>query len=286
MKQLLGNWKLSMLMVGSGAALVFTTLAVYSWNISQNWAVMGISRGYEDQSAYSTLILMVSGLNICAYGAYRLLRNPAHPSSSINGLSSIFSRFLMSRRHRLVMIAATIIYAIFFAIVSGILVFQSSPSFSQEYGVSVPSVSVIECCGGIGQIPVFIVYLADNIGLLIVPVNLVIMFAVSFLVGLNVGIASFAYQNAIVSFTKRSWTSFLGAGIGLFTACPTCSSFFISSLLGVSGAFTVIAGTSWLQPLLVTVGLSILCIGPILTAAKAGKALACQMHSASQLRQA
>lgn len=113
--------------------------------------------------------------------------------------------------------------------------------------------------------PQFVVYLTQQFAILIVPVNLILLFAVSWLVGINAAIATYAYKNRS-SNVRRQWFGGLGAIVALFTACPTCAGFFLLTMLGLGGAVTFALTLSSLQGVFIAVGLPMLLITPVLTA--------------------
>src|SRR5437899_12787274 len=90
------------------------------------------------------------------------------------------------------------------------------------------------CCGPLGQMPQFVVYLTQQFAILIVPVNLVLLIAVSWLVGLNVSIASYSYTNESRS-VRGKWFGGLGAIVGLFSVCLPCAGFFLLLMLVLAG---------------------------------------------------
>lgn len=179
----------------------------------------------------------------------------------------ILSHALNDKQSFRVFVLGSIIYGIFFAFVSSFLVYQPLGSFSESYGVRVPSMLPVICCGSLGQMPQFVVYLTHQIAILIVPVNLILLFTVSWLVGINAGIATYAYKNR-ASNVRPQWFGGFGAIVGLFTACPTCAGFFLLTMLGLSGAVTFAVTLSSLQAVFIAVGLPLLLVAPVLTARK------------------
>jgi len=167
-------------------------------------------------------------------------------------------------------ILASLIYGVFFAFVSSFLVFQPLGRFSETNGVTIPSALSVICCGPLGQMPQFVVYLTQQFAILVVPVNLILLFAVSWLVGLNAAIASYAYKHRSSSVGSH-WMGGLGAIVALFTACPTCAGFFLLTMLGFTGAVTFALTLSSLQSLFIAVGLPLLVIAPIVTAQRIPK---------------
>ncbi len=215
--------------------------------------------------AYLSLFVLLFGLGLCGIGVVKLLSIRRGNDQQSSAIMAQLSFLITQKRYWSVSLLCAILYGIFFSIVSGILVYQPAITFSRGYGVKIPSVLVVTCCGSFGQIPEFAVYLSEHVGLLIAPLNLVIMFVVSWLVGFNAGMVRLGYDVGGLG-AKRGWAGIMGAGIGPFTACPTCASFFLSSILGASGAFSVVLGLSWLQGILIVSGLSFLVAGPVLTA--------------------
>jgi len=109
------------------------------------------------------------------------------------------------------------------------------------------------------------VYLTQHLGLLLVPINLVLLFTLSWLVGLNASFAAFA-----LTFRTRNlglgWFGGIGAFIGLFTSCPTCAGLAIIALLGGTGTLSAAFFLGPLQTLFVVLSIPILVATPILSA--------------------
>jgi hypothetical protein len=113
--------------------------------------------------------------------------------------------------------------------------------------------------------PQLVIYLSEQFAILIVPVNLILLVAVSWLVGLNVAIASYSYKNRSSNARSR-WFSGLGAFLGIFTACPTCAGYFFLTTVGLAGAVTFALTLPSLQILFLALGLLMLLLTPIATA--------------------
>jgi hypothetical protein len=258
-----------------GASLVVLALVTYEAIAFKVSIVSDAQSNYLQGLGYLTLTIVLVGLAISAYGIIKLLslQRDVEGSTSLVG---VLSRVITTRRYSMVVLACSVLYAVFFSIVSGILVFQPAVVFSRDYGVAVPSVNVVTCCGSIGQVPQFVIYVTDHVGVLLVPMDIVIMFAISLLVGFNAGMSRVAYDNGKMV-SRKGWIGLLGAGFGLFTACPTCAGFFLSSLFGISGAFSIILGFSWLQGALIIGGLIGLISGPVLTGWKLASENNCQL---------
>jgi len=224
------------------------------------------------QTAYVVLALVLTGICLTLVGATRFFmrslsqKRETTPSQTVMVLSLALNEKLSFRAF----ILASLIYGVFFAFVSSFLVFQPLGRFSETNGVSIPSTLPIICCGPLGQMPQFVVYLTQQFAILVVPVNLILLFAVSWLVGLNAAIASYAYKHRSSSVGSH-WMGGLGAIVALFTACPTCAGFFLLTMLGFTGAVTFALTLSSLQSLFIAVGLPLLVIAPIVTAQRIPK---------------
>ena len=98
-----------------------------------------------------------------------------------------------NKRYFGIFLIATIIYGILFSQISSILVYRSH-SFKYLYGIdNTPSVTTITY-GPVGYAPALSVYITDHIGLFIFPINLIILIAVSVLVGFNIMFSIFALR--------------------------------------------------------------------------------------------
>jgi hypothetical protein len=185
----------------------------------------------------------------------------------------VLSLALNDKRSFRAFVLAGFLYGVFFAFVSGLLVYRPLGGFSETYGVSVPSILPVICCGPLGQMPQFVIYLTQQFAILIVPVNLILLFSVSWLVGMNVAITTYSYKNRS-SNIQSHWFGGLGAIVGLFTACPTCAGFFVLTILGITGVVTVSLAFSSLQILSTAVGLPLLVVTPFIAARKSAKGYA------------
>jgi hypothetical protein len=195
--------------------------------------------------AYAALALVVIGLSILFTSATAILTTGLRSETNENRASvfstlrMIFSKGIYSR----VLLLSAVVYAFFYALASGIIVYNPSVNFSTVYHASVPSSFVATCCAPLGQTPLAVVYPTEHVGLLLVPANLLLLFSVSWLVGLNVALAAFAFS---LRSKKRGIGLFggVGATLGLFTSCPTCAGLavlsFFASIGGVGGLSTLL----------------------------------------------
>ncbi len=257
---------------------VLTTGAIISYRLLlQTKSVVSIENIRSLQfTAYLFLGLSIVGLILAFGGMTTFIRGtpPRINSSWMNSFMNALSSIIAGRRSVFVFSMASLLYGFFFAFVSGTFVFQPGSSFSQTYGVPVPSVAPVVCCGALGQMPQLTVYLTEQFGVLLIPVNLVLVFLLSWLFGLNSAIAYFAYQNR-TAMPNSKWTAGLGALLGLFTACPTCAGVVLLTVLGLAGATAVSLNLSSLQSLFLATSIPILIGVPVISIRALSQAGAC-----------
>jgi hypothetical protein len=246
----------------------FVTLGVVTYpfifvlNLEQGIRNEGFVVGY----AYFAVALTASGLCILFYGVTSVLTNWSVDDASENpSTPSVIAQVFSKRRNLSLFLLSAFAYGIFYAIASGMIIFQPAWNLSEVYHVGIPSLAVATCCGPVGETPEAVVYVTQHLGVLLVPINLVLLFLLSWLVGLNASLAAFA-----LSFRTRhiglGWFGGIGAFIGLFTSCPTCAGLAIIALLGGTGALSVAFFLGPLQTLFVVLSIPILVATPILSA--------------------
>ncbi len=249
-----------------GGLTVLTSLLFYQWIIS-NYPIRTGRIELLEQTAYVVLALILAGVSLVLAAVTRYLMRGARENgtkhSALTGI--VISLALNNKRSFRAFVLASLLYGLFFAFVSSFLVFQPSGRFSETYGVSIPSMLPVICCGPIGQMPQFVVYLTQQFAILIVPVNTILLLVVSWLVGLNVAIATYSYTNQSPS-ARGKWFGGLGAIVGLLSVCPTCAGFLLLTMLGLAGAVTFALTLSSLQVVFLAVGLPLLLLTPIITA--------------------
>jgi len=235
-------------------------------------SVQILAQGIGDQSvvvgyAYLAFALIASGLCILFYGATAILTNwstgatPENPSCKNSVIAQVFAK----RRYSWLLLLSGLVYGIFYALASGIMVFQPAWNLSEVYHVGIPSLAVATCCGPVGETPELVVYVTQHLGLNLVPINLLLLFSISWLVGLNASFAVFA-----LSFRTRNiglgWFGGIGAFIGLFTSCPTCAGLALIAMLGGTGILSAALFLGPLQTLFVGLSVPILVATPVLSA--------------------
>ncbi len=200
---------------------------------------------------YAVIILTFVGVFVVAFGLRQMLIEVR--SGSTPTMMFVIAQVLGDNRYKRVMIAVTLLYGTFFAVVSGIVVYRPMENFAQEYLAQIPSSVVAVCCGSVGLVPSLTVYLTDHLGLLIIPANILILVVMSALVGFNATLVACKYHHRPRSASVR-WLLGLGAFTGLFTACPTCAGLFFSAIiLGVGSSAVAILPTTQLYFIIGTI---------------------------------
>ena len=212
--------------------------------------------------AYGFYITLVVAFGAIAIGIARYHKGKVETKGK--DLSTIIALVTWSSKSRKIFLSTFVGYGIFFALISGTLVYQPEINFVTHYGAVVPSGFIAPCCDEPGYMPKIIIYITEHIGLQIIPINLVLQIIVSYLVGLNVSIAVTAY-----SISKKSGgISTIGAATGLFIACPTCAGTFLSIFIGTASGIALSVALSQMQTFLIGISIPILIVTPYLMAKK------------------
>src|SRR6266581_5842171 len=246
----------------------FVTLGVVTYPFI---SVLSLEQGIRNEGfvvgyAYFVIALTASVLSVLFYGATSVLTNWSVDEASENSSTpSVIAQVFSKRRNLRLFLLSAFAYGIFYAIASGIIIFQPAWNLSEVYHVGIPSLAVATCCGPVGETPELVVYVTQHLGLNLVPINLLLLFSISWLVGLNASFAVFA-----LSFRTRNiglgWFGGVGAFIGLFTSCPTCAGLALIAMLGGTGILSAALFLGPLQTLFVGLSVPILAATPILSA--------------------
>jgi len=244
----LNEFRLALLVgiVGSGAVLV----SLVSYYLATNNVIVNPVTDEQLQApAMATLTAFLLGLVSILYGLHVSLhqewRRQELGDSRVGSKFSVLVRALCSRPYNILFPTSALLYGILFALVSGILVYQ--PDLSAGLGTA-PSAFLVTCCDPLGQTPRLVIYLTSSVGLLLIPLNVLLLAGTAWMVGANVSLAAFAYRTKAVTGGLK-WLGSFGATTGLLTACPTCASLL---LLGAAGGGDALAALlSSAQPALV-----------------------------------
>jgi len=207
--------------------------------------------------AYLTFSLSLVGLCASLIGIKLFLNSHVSTQDSWPSLRSLEGTFLGTRKYLRTLLISAVVYGLFYAAVSSIIIYRPDRNFAIEYFVSIPSIVTTVCCDRPGFIPVFTVFVTNHIGLLLIPVNVILMVAVSLLVGHNVALGHFTFDNKPKGVGFR-WLGGFGGIIGLFTACPTCAGLFFGNLIQTAGTEAMAITLAIYQPLFVGLAFPIL----------------------------
>lgn len=260
-----------------GTALVAVAL-VYFQVLSNQIPVGARNSILLWESGYAVVTLLVIGLACSAWGSTRLLRCIGLDSSRISSLTTrTMSVAVRERPYSLVFGFSAATYGIIFALTSGIVVYQPGVIFSSIYGIDVPSMVEVVCCGSFGQMPQFVIYVSQSLAMLVIPINVILMVTVSWLVGLNSAVTTYAIRNGSRKGGRTQLLTGVGSFIGLFTACPTCASFFLLTAVGLTGAESLAVSLASFQGIYVGAGIIILVLAPILASSRLSRQPACAL---------
>ncbi|HYX54862.1 MAG TPA: hypothetical protein VE818_01770 [Nitrososphaeraceae archaeon] len=239
-----------------------------------------------EQASYIFYTLLVGSLILMMYGFRCLcIKNPTTPpSSSLSTYSQSGSHFnlfrivnsiLSNKKYFRIFWPASIGYGIFYALVSGMILYKPEGLLymHDSGGIAIPSV-IITSYGPIGYVPIFSLYFTEYLGVLIIPINLLIAVFISSLVGVNVVISAYAFKNlkhAIANKSKGSTISLLGASIALFTACPTCATFYIFGSISASITSAIVSFAGLLDIIFLITSIPLLLVAILMTAATVRK---------------
>ena len=212
--------------------------------------------------AYGFYITLVAAFGAIAIGIFRYHKGKVETKGK--DLSTIIALVTWNPKSKKIFLTTFIGYGIFFALISGTLVYQPEINFVTHYGAVIPSGFIAPCCDEPGYMPKIIIYITEHIGLQIIPINLVLQIIVSYLVGLNVSIAVTAYSIS----KKGGGISTIGAATGLFIACPTCAGTFLSIFIGTASGIALSVALLQMQTFLIGISIPILIATPYLMARK------------------
>ena len=247
-------------LMAAGFVAIAVLFAVYGKYQNPEFVTPDALDDYE-RIANGFYIMLLLSFGAVSYGLYRYHKEMA---SNHTGMIAVIAQVTWNTRSRRIFVTVFAVYGIFFSLTSGTLVYQPEVSFSYHYGADIPSMEVIPCCDAPGYMPKILVYITDNVGLQVIPVNLVLQIAVSYLVGLNTAVALRAYTMS----RKGRGLGGIGAITGLFIACPTCVGSLSSVFVGTASGIALTIALAHLQTLFIAVSIPVLAATPFIMARK------------------
>jgi len=225
------------------------------------------SGSYLAALGYLYFAILGIGASLFGYGVVLALRQERVESEATRTVrlspSWIFSYLLSQRRYRRLFFASTVLYAAFYSVVTSMIVWQPGVDFFEAYSAHLPSAVLTPCCGAPLLYPEVTVYVANHIGLIIIPLTLLLLLTVSVLVGVNFSLAAFAFDNRARG-GGQSFLGGIGAAVGLFTGCPTCAGLFFANVFGGSGAVSLATALTFYQPVFILLAVPVLLLTPYL----------------------
>ena len=255
--------------IGGAAAIAIGT-AIYSWEEGfMSLTIITPARAsYFSLEAEVYMLVLFAGVAVVAIDLWRIVRGRVtavrQQGFALLSPAWLIPYVLSKKKYRNYFVVSALLYGLFYAFVTSMIVYQPGVDFVQAYGATFPSAIITPCCGTPLFAPIVTVYVVNHLGLLIIPLTGLLLILISVLVGLNSALAVFAF-NSRVKGMGRGWLGGLGAVVGLFTGCPTCAGLFFANVLGGAGAVTLAAGLASYQPLFILVSLPVLALTPYLT---------------------
>lgn len=233
-KQQIANRSSKALIVVGFVAMAISFLAY--WNNS-SLAITPAAMPALQRLAVATYLVLPLSFGAIGVGLYRIYQIKA--SVSDDSITSVVANALNSKRAKQIFLAGFIGYGLFFAFTSGMILYKPDLK-ATDFGFPAPPYAELSpCCNYPGYMPMILAYFTENIGIQIIPLNLVLLVSVSFLVGLNFVLSSKAFS--LSRSRKGTQLSTIGAATGLFVGCPTCAGtafFLITGLWGTASALS------------------------------------------------
>ena len=209
------------------------------------------------------IITFMSSIALC-FGLWNIY---VSKTTNSNNLRFYISIPFKEKKYIVIMILTGITYGIIFSFLSQIFVFNNNSGNSFDDNISIPSIKIIPCCNTIGYVPMTYIYLTGNFFIFLIPINIVLVFIVSFLVGLNSAINIFMIKKLKEGNNKQSkLLGSIGATCGLFIGCPTCAGSIIAAILGLSAGTTTISLLASFQTFFIALSVPALICAPFLIA--------------------
>ncbi|MGI0018088.1 MAG: hypothetical protein ACREA1_05225 [Nitrosotalea sp.] len=217
--------------------------------------------------AVATYLVLFASFASIGWGLYKTYKTKI--TSADSTIVSIIANAIHNKRSKQIFIISAIGYGIFFAFTSGIIIYKPDIS-ATDYGFpKPPHVELSPCCDLPGYMPMIFAFFTEHVGLQIIPLNLLLLVAVSFLVGLN-----FAISSTVFSIAKSGGKlGAFGAVTGLFVGCPTCAGTIFTMLFGFGAGATTFtlfltSFEAQIQTIFIAISIPVLLTTPIIMAKK------------------
>jgi hypothetical protein len=219
-----------------------------------------------------------SSLSYSSHSKINFSSRDENKQESISVFKILFS-MITDKKSTVFFLPITVIYGFFYAIISSTLIIRLGGGISHMYGIEkFPSIIIMQY-GPVGYTPALSIYLNDGLGILIIPINLIIIIIISALVGLNAVSSIHAFKTyrlekkrksiAAIGYSTNNGSkilSILGATASLFTVCPTCASLYLFNVLAGSFATTMVSFTVNYYAFILSISIPLLIITPFVNA--------------------
>ena len=231
--------KAGIIAIASGLAMLAAILVMQHLSISSLIisATGTITLSEEQSAAFRSAVLPTFGIitiaiGISLVGVRQLLSSWKSPriKETIFHRTKISIADALDKQNTAFWLALSL-YSLIFLFASNTIVY-SAERISERYGVDVPSYTIIGCCGQPGSFPVLTVYLSEHIGLLLVPVNIMLLSYLPLLVAINTVVIISKVRMSKKGSALGKNISFCGISAGLLAGCPTCAGSIILSIIG------------------------------------------------------
>lgn len=213
--------------------------------------------------AQVVIILTVICPIFFVYGLYLVVKFSIFTTPNNPSFLSSAARIFKKRNYFKLLIISSILYGLFFAYLSRILIYVPT-EVSLDDAINFPSFALTLCCGSPGYFPMATIRITENLSVLLIPLNLILAVSVSLLVGFNIVLNVHAFQLARSQARRKlSAVSSMGAFSGLFIGCPTCAGGLFSVLLGF-GTGTAVSILAPFQTLFILMSIPVLVLTSIL----------------------
>ncbi|MDA4121282.1 MAG: hypothetical protein OK404_02615 [Thaumarchaeota archaeon] len=222
--------------------------------------------------AYLTLVgwvylaVLALGLGLVIFAIRRVAGNRRRVLEETGqvpiGPTWLLPYLLSIKKYRRYFAAAAVLYGLFFSYLTGVIVYNPSIDIAAPF--QAPHLLLSPCCDPTPLYsPTVVVYVTSHLGILLIPLTVILLVAVSGLVGLNFALAAFAFDNRAKT-SSRAWLGGLGAIVGLFAGCPTCAGLAFAGLFGASGTLSYVLLLTAYQPVFIGLSIPLLVATPYL----------------------
>ena len=215
-----------------------------------------------------TILLTISSAIFICYGIWKIYNNMVSKIINKSRGKKIVEFYTNRKKILLITISSATIYALFFGYLSQMLIFVDESQLENN----TPYFNIVPCCNIPGYVPLLYFYITSNFFITLIPINIVLLFVVSMLVGYNIALNYHLLKN-IKIFKKSEILGSIGIACGLFIGCPTCAGSLIIAIFGFSFGTAAITLLASFQAIFIVISIPLLIITPYITIKNINKKL-------------